>query len=147
MEDRIKQLYQQVILEHNRTPCFFEKNEGAPLIVDAYNPLCGDRFTLFFSLEEKQFSRVSFHGYGCAISKASASVLVKKIQDLHIDDFRKLFDMFYKIVSTGSEGGFGNIQDDELLAFSGARSFPGRQKCATLVWDGLSDFIQDKFNV
>ena len=86
MNERLKKLYKEVILEHNDQPFFFEKNENATHVLKAYNPLCGDRFELFFEIKDNQIESLTFHGFGCAISKASTSVLVKKLKGKTIDE-------------------------------------------------------------
>lgn len=131
-----KQLYQEVILRHSNAPFHFEKWEEAPIVIEAYNPLCGDQFRLFLELEEGRVKRVSFHGYGCAISKASTSILVEKILGMSVEEIRRLTKEFYKIVRP--DGGELNAgADEELAAFAAARHFPARLQCATLSWEAL----------
>ncbi len=139
MNERLKQLYQSVILKHHKEPVHFEENEAAPYILEAYNPLCGDKYRLFFELEGGKVSRMSFHGYGCAISKASSSVLVKKVEGVPVEEALRLCHAFLEMLQTGEEQPLS--ADEELDAFTAARSFPGRMKCATLSWEEMERFL------
>ncbi len=140
MNDRLKQLYQSVILKHSKEPVHFEKQETATHILEAYNPLCGDKFQLFFELQEGKLSRLSFHGYGCAISKASASVLVKKLEGLPVQEAQSLCREFLALLQAEDEK--AETSDEELAAFTAARAFPGRMKCATLSWEEMEKFLE-----
>ncbi len=138
MDDKLKELYKSVILEHDRSPFNYNKNESAEHIIQAYNEICGDRFDIFFDVKNGVISNICFHGYGCAISKASTSILIKKIKGQPIDDAKKIVDLFLNniIVNNSNE-----IKDEEFTAFSAAREFPARLKCATLAWDEMNKFL------
>ena len=142
MNDRLKQLYQSVILKHHKTPVHFEKNEQATYVLEAYNPLCGDKFQLFFEIEDGKISQLSFHGYGCAISKASASVLVKKLEGQPAEEGLALCREFLAMLQ--DEEGAPEADDEELAAFTAARAFPGRMKCATLSWEEMGAFLEER---
>ena len=142
MNDRLKQLYQSVILKHSKEPVHFEKKEQATYILEAYNPLCGDKFQLFFEIEDGKISQLSFHGYGCAISKASASVLVKKLEGRPVEEGLALCRQFLAMLQADKEG--PEDVDEELAAFAAARSFPGRMKCATLSWEEMEAFLEER---
>ena len=142
MNDRLKQLYQSVILKHSKEPVHFEKKEQATYILEAYNPLCGDKFQLFFEIEDGKISQLSFHGYGCAISKASASVLVKKLEGRLVEEGLALCRQFLAMLQADKEG--PEDVDEELAAFAAARSFPGRMKCATLSWEEMEAFLKER---
>ncbi len=146
MEEKMRMLYKKVILQHNDHPVAYEEREDAQFSIEAYNPLCGDRFKLYLNFENSRVKNVWFYGYGCAISKASTSVLVKKIRGLTRAEVALLFDSFYEIVSPGAQNN-GATQDEELEAFGGARHFPGRLKCATLSWDSLKEFMERQESV
>lgn len=139
MNDRLKQLYQTVILQHDKHPVRYEKREEAAVILEAYNPLCGDKFTLFLTIENDSIQHASFHGYGCAISKASTSVLVKNLEGKKIEELKNLVQNFRSIVD--AEATTEPALDSEFEAFAAARQFPGRLQCATLSWDRLADFL------
>jgi len=85
MNDKLKQLYKTVILKHNNAPFHYEKKEMAPHQLEAYNPLCGDRFNLFLDVKNGVIESIHFHGYGCAISKASTSVLAKNLEGKKVE--------------------------------------------------------------
>ncbi|MCB9267428.1 MAG: SUF system NifU family Fe-S cluster assembly protein [Lewinellaceae bacterium] len=142
MNDRLKQLYQSIILKHQKEPVHFEKNEQATYVLEAYNPLCGDKFQLFFEIEDGKISQLSFHGYGCAISKASASVLVKKLEGRPAEEGLALCREFLAMLQ--AEEGEPEADDEELAAFTAARAFPGRMKCATLSWEEMGAFLEER---
>ena len=109
-------------------------------MLEAYNPLCGDKFQLFFEIEDGKISQLSFHGYGCAISKASASVLVKKLEGRPAEEGLALCREFLAMLQ--DEEGATEADDEELAAFTAARAFPGRMKCATLSWEEMGAFLE-----
>lgn len=140
MNDRLKQLYQSVILKHHREPVHFEKNETATYIIEAYNPLCGDKFQLFFEVRDGVVEELSFHGYGCAISKASTSVLVKHLRGLPVEEALRQCREFHALLQ--EEDATPAADNEDFSAFTAARSFPGRMKCATLSWDEMEPFLK-----
>ncbi|MCB9294557.1 MAG: SUF system NifU family Fe-S cluster assembly protein [Lewinellaceae bacterium] len=142
MNDRLKQLYKSVILKHHKEPVHFGKNEEATHILEAYNPLCGDKFRLFFGIEDGKIHQISFHGYGCAISKASTSVLVKHLEGLPAEKALALCRQFEAMLQSEEET--PEAVNEEFAAFAAARSFPGRMKCATLSWEEMEKFLKGK---
>ena len=96
----LAQLYDAVILQHNRVPCHYEKRQTAQHIVEAYNPLCGDKFKLYLDIENGRVQQATFHGYGCAISKAATSVLMEKIQNRSIQDVNLLLKTYFEGLNT-----------------------------------------------
>lgn len=142
MEKRdLKDLYQSVILQHDREPFHYYKMEATDVILEAYNPVCGDQFRLFFKIEHQTVQEASFQGYGCAISKASTSVLIKKIQGISFDAIQLLLQDFQTIVAPKNL--LQLEPDSELAAFAAARQFPERLPCATLSWEALEKYLQD----
>ena len=139
MNEQLKALYQSVILKHDKSPFHYGKREGAIHIIKAYNAFCGDRFDIYFDIKNGVITDISFHGFGCAISKASTSVLVKKIENLPLEKVKTTIELFLKNVTPGENG--MTTSDDEITAFSAAKDFPGRQKCATLAWDEMKIFL------
>ena len=139
MNEQLKTLYQTVILKHNQQPFHFEKKEKATHQVDAYNPLCGDRFTLYFEIENEQIETMSFYGYGCAISKASTSILVKNMEGKSIKEGLSLCQNFQQMLEPNAEN--KNIDREEFEAFIAARDFPARLQCAILSWKAMQDFL------
>jgi nitrogen fixation protein NifU and related proteins len=139
MNEQLKNLYKTVILEHNARPFHFEKKESAGHVLEAYNPLCGDRFQIFFEIKNGVVSEACFHGYGCAISKASTSVLVKNLENQPVEKAQELCRAFLKMTDPASEEVIE--MDEEFTAFAVARDFPGRLKCATLSWEAVASAL------
>jgi nitrogen fixation NifU-like protein len=136
----LRELYQQVILDHNKNPRNFHEMEDATKIVDGYNPLCGDHYKIFVKVDGETIREVSFTGTGCAISKASASVMSSTVKGKSREEAEKLFDTFHKLV-TGDVTGLSADDLGRLAAFSGVSEFPARVKCATLAWHTLKSSL------
>jgi nitrogen fixation NifU-like protein len=139
----ISELYQEVILDHNQRPRNFRALEGAARRADGHNPLCGDRLTLFVELKEGRVAEIGFVGSGCAISKASASMMTEAIKGRTAGEAEALFQAFHGLVT-----GDGTIQADDprlgkLVVFAGVRDYPIRVKCATLAWHTLRAALED----
>jgi nitrogen fixation protein NifU and related proteins len=135
----LKGLYQEVILDHSKRPRNFRKLEGATAHADGYNPLCGDRVTIYLRLEGDRISGVSFKGSGCAISTASASILTETLKGKTQAEADELFDRFHDLVTgkpVESEAALG-----KLAVFSGVSEFPARVKCATLAWHTMKSAL------
>lgn len=133
----LRELYQEVILDHNKSPRNFRKMESPDRKVDGYNPLCGDHYTLFLKLEGDVIKDISFEGAGCAISKASASVMSSVVKGKTKAEAEELFSRFHKLV-TGELDPAGDLDGlGKLAAFSGVSEFPARVKCASLAWHTL----------
>jgi nitrogen fixation protein NifU and related proteins len=133
----LSELYQQVILDHNKKPRNFRKLENANHTAEGYNPLCGDQLTIYLDLEDGLVKEVGFEGSGCAISKASASMMTQAVKGRSKEQVETLFQEFHSMV-TGElneeteENNLGNLK-----IFAGVREFPVRVKCATLPWHTL----------
>lgn len=140
MNDRLKALYKTVIVKHSNEPVHFAKNESAQHILKASSPICGDRFTIFFDLEGGEFKNLSFYGHGCAVSKASTSILVQNLNNQPIQKALETCKEFYKHVDPAN--GLPDPAREEFEAFSAARLFPGRMQCATLSWDEMATFLK-----
>lgn len=137
----LRDLYQEVILEHSKAPRNFRQlSEGQR--AEGFNPLCGDHFTVFLKLENDLVSDVSFQGSGCAISKASASMMTQAVKGKSKAEAGKLFDTFHKLVTEGSDGDESDL--GKLAVFSGVSEFPVRVKCATLAWHTLKAALEGK---
>ena len=130
----IRELYQQVILDHNRSPRNFRKMDDATRSVEGFNPLCGDHYTVYLKLADGIITDVSFEGAGCAISKASASVMSSIVKGKTIKEAEELFRMFHQMVK--GEGASDEEREalGKLAAFAGVSEFPARVKCASLPW-------------
>jgi nitrogen fixation NifU-like protein len=133
----LRELYQEVILDHNRKPRNFRKLESADRICEGFNPLCGDRLTLFLDLEGNVIKDVSFEGTGCAISRASASMMTDALKGKTIADAQALFDRFHALVTSDPETPAAIDGLGKLAVFAGVREHPSRVKCATLSWHTL----------
>jgi nitrogen fixation NifU-like protein len=130
----IRELYQQVILDHNRSPRNFRKMADATKSMEGYNPLCGDHYTVYLKLSGDKIDDISFTGSGCAISKASASVMSATLKGKTRAEATRIFDEFHRLVT-------GLLPEEEqtpslgkLAAFAGVSEFPARVKCASLAW-------------
>jgi len=133
----IQDLYQQVILDHNRSPRNFRAMENATCSAEGFNPLCGDHYTVFVRLEGETVADLSFQGAGCAISKASASVMSALLKGKSRNEVEQAFETFHALVTRGLPEG-KDIEDlGRLGAFAGVNEFPARVKCAILPWHAL----------
>jgi nitrogen fixation NifU-like protein len=131
----LNELYQEVILDHNRRPRNYRRLEGASHHAEGYNPLCGDRVTVFVQIDGDRISDVAFEGSGCAISKASASLMTDRIKGATVAEARDLFERFHRMVTTPSDQEVEEL--GKLSALAGVREFPVRVKCASLAWHTL----------
>jgi len=125
-------LYQEVILDHNRRPHNFRVIGDANARQEGYNPLCGDRLTLYLTLEGDVIKDVAFQGSGCAISKASASLMTDALKGKTVGEARHMFDEFHAMIT--SDPGIPAPDLGKLSVFAGVREFPTRIKCASLAW-------------
>lgn len=140
--DKLSDLYRLVILEHNNTPLFFEKRPTAQHVIEAYNPLCGDKFKLFLDIENKTITAATFYGYGCAISKAATSVLLSKMQGQSLESVVSQIDTYFDILDTKNTSDTeGSKIEGELNAFRAVQQFPERRTCATLSGQAIKDFL------
>jgi nitrogen fixation NifU-like protein len=128
----LSELYQEVILDHNRRPRNFRVIEPATTKQEGYNPLCGDRLTLYLTMDGDVIKDVAFQGSGCAISKASASLMTEQIKGKTVAEARSLFDRFHAMITSDPEAPLGELGKLDVLA--GVREFPTRVKCASLAW-------------
>jgi nitrogen fixation NifU-like protein len=130
-------LYQEVILDHNRSPRNFGELPEATHQADGHNPLCGDRLTVFLQVEDDVLSAIRFIGEGCAISKASASIMTEHLQGKSVAEANDWFAKVHAML-TGSGGSVDLGEFGKLAALSGVCEFPVRVKCATLAWHTMS---------
>lgn len=137
MTSDLRGLYQDVILDHSKRPRNFRVLEEPRQYAEGYNPLCGDKVTIYLRLEGDRIRDVSFQGSGCAISTASASILTESLRGKTRAEAESLFERFHDLV-TGKEPGNGKGSPlGKLAVFSGVSEFPARVKCATLAWHTL----------
>jgi nitrogen fixation NifU-like protein len=138
----LRDLYQEVILEHSKAPRNYRALPNANQKAEGYNPLCGDHFTVYLEVEGDSIRDISFEGSGCAISKASASMMTQSLKGKTRTEAEKLFGQFHKLVTSGPNGNLGEL--GKLAVFSGVSEFPVRVKCATLAWHTLQAALQGK---
>lgn len=124
-------LYQSVILDHNRRPRNFRRLDDADRTAAGDNPVCGDQFTVFLKLQDGTIDDIAFHGEGCAISKASGSLMTTLMKGKTREEAQELFTEFHRLLTTGE---FDPTELSDMSAFAGVHQFPARIKCATLAW-------------
>jgi nitrogen fixation protein NifU and related proteins len=138
----LRDLYQEVILEHSKAPRNYKALVAANHKAEGYNPLCGDRFTVYLEMDGDTIREVGFQGAGCAISKASASMMTQSVKGKTKAEAERIFHQFHELVT-------GHSHEDEtelgkLAVFSGVSEFPVRVKCATLAWHTLEAALEGK---
>jgi nitrogen fixation NifU-like protein len=133
----LSELYQQVILDHNKKPRNFRRMEDATQHAEGFNPLCGDQLTVYLRMENGVVEEVSFEGSGCAISKAAASMMTQAVKGKTHDEVEKLFAEFHRMVTGKLEVETTPNDLGHLKIFAGVREFPARVKCASLPWHTL----------
>jgi nitrogen fixation NifU-like protein len=133
----LSNLYQEVILDHTKKPRNFRVMKEANHKADGYNPLCGDKVTVYLKIEDGKISDISFQGSGCAISTASASILTETLKGKTEAEAEALFESFHDLVTKGEASGGSGPDLGKLEVFSGVSEFPARVKCATLSWHTL----------
>ena len=140
----LRELYQEVILDHNRSPRNFRRMEDASQTAEGNNPLCGDHYTVYLKVEGDVIKDISFEGAGCAISKASASLMSGVVKGKTRAEAVAVFEQFHKLVigeftSVAQLNGLG-----KLAAFAGVSEFPARVKCAILAWHTLRAALESR---
>ena len=132
----LSELYQEILLEHNSKPRNFRKLDQPSHTADGYNPLCGDQISLYLQVEDGVITDVGFQGSGCAISRASASMMTQSIKGQKLEDAESVFDQFHRMLTeVDAELDYDQLGDLETLA--GVSEFPTRIKCAILAWHTL----------
>ena len=132
----LKDLYRDVILDHNRHPRNFGRIEGTDAQADGHNPLCGDRLTVFVRLNGEQVEDIRFEGKGCAISTASASLMTEAVKGKDRAAIQSLYDKVHELLTEQDAAADASL--GKLAALSGVREFPARVKCASLCWHTLN---------
>ena len=144
MLDQIRDLYQEVVFDHNRNPRNFRVMADANRTIEGFNPLCGDRITLYVKVSHGLIEDVSFQGAGCAISTASASLMTEIVKGQTEAEAEKLFETFHRM-TTGKNGDDINLEEiGKLAVLSGVRAYPARVKCATLAWHSLQAALKNE---
>lgn len=137
----LKDLYREVILDHNRSPRNFGTLDAPDRVVNGVNPLCGDKMTLYLKLDGDRIEDIRFEGTGCAISVASSSLMTERVKGKPIDKTLELFDDVHDMLTGLSEP---DERMEKLAALAGVREYPSRVKCASLSWHALKSALTSK---
>jgi len=144
----LKQLYQDIILEHGKSPRNLGQCEGYNYDAKGYNPLCGDKVHVYLKLDsEKKVEGLTFEGDGCAISLASASIMTELVKGKSFDEAKEIMNAFLDMIKNTSKIQSNHLDKDEktkIMSLSGVKQFPMRVKCATLSWHTLNSAIKGK---
>lgn len=135
--NEIQELYQQVILDHNKNPRNYGELPQATNIAEGHNPLCGDHIQITAIIENDIIKDLKFQGSGCAISKASASIMTTLVIGKTVEEAKQMFDVFHKIVTSDIRDRIDTIELGKMAVFAGVREYPARVKCASLSWHTL----------
>jgi len=139
----LTELYQEVILEHSKAPRNFRKPAVVNQEAEGYNPLCGDRCTVYLDMEDGGIKDIGFQGSGCAISRASASMMTQMVKGKSKAQAAQLFEQFHNLVTGKSEA--AKAEDlGKMAVFAGVSKFPARVKCATLAWHTLQSALENQ---
>ena len=138
--NNLTELYQELILDHNKNPQNFYRMKNATQQLKGFNPLCGDQITIYLKINKKTIKDISFQGSGCAISKASASLMTLTLKDKNKTEIEKIFKQFEQLIKNGQD----TSSLGKLSSFAGLHKFPSRFKCAFLAWATLAKIIQIK---
>jgi nitrogen fixation protein NifU and related proteins len=146
MNNELIELYQEIILDHNRRPRNYCQINPTTHIAQGHNPLCGDQLTIFLNIKDEIVQDISFKGEGCAISKASASLMTLDLKGKSIEQINKQFNKVIEMLITQKEQPIHAFleQTSDLASLSGVRQFPARIKCATLAWHTMKAAIEGK---
>ena len=136
--DDLRELYQETILDHNQSPQNFGRLEFSTHSGDGYNPLCGDKLFLTLEVHDSKVKDIRFDGSGCAISKASASIMTTLVKGKTVSEAEALFDLFHELVTTGKSK---TTNLGKLSVMAGVYKYPVRVKCATLAWHTLKNCL------
>jgi len=144
----LKQLYQDIILEHGKSPRNLGKCEGYSHEAKGYNPLCGDKVHVYLKLDNgKKVESLTFEGDGCAISLASASIMTELVKGKSFEEAKEIMNAFLDMIKNTSEIQTNHLDEDQktkLMSLSGVKQFPMRVKCATLSWHTLNSAMEEK---
>ncbi len=135
----LEELYQEVIMEHNRRPRNFQELKDSNRSAEGFNPFCGDAITLYLKLEGERITDMGFQGSGCAISRASASLMTETVKGKSTEEIQRIFNAFHNMLTRGDKVEMESEDDllGDLEALAGVSEFPTRVKCATLSWHAL----------
>lgn len=142
----LRELYQELIIDHGRHPRNFSVMQSATVLKEGFNPLCGDRLTLFLQIENNIVVNATFQGSGCAISMASASLMTEALKNKTVAEAKNIFELFHTMVTSDAHPDAAVL--GKLMVLQGVCEFPSRVKCATLAWHTMiAAVMQDEGNV
>jgi len=141
--DDLRELYQEVILDHNKNPKNYGKLASANHASEGYNPLCGDHLNLYLQVEDGRIRDLSFEASGCAISKASASLMTAELKGKSLAEAQQLFKKFQHLITSRSDSEPDTDELGKLVVFAGVREFPLRVKCASLAWHTMKAALNE----
>jgi nitrogen fixation NifU-like protein len=145
MDDNLRELYQEIILDHSRHPRHFGPLDSANHVAEGFNPLCGDKVKVYLQVDEAdKIADVSFEGRGCAISVASASLMTEMLKGRDIKDAEKLMDGFVSLVKGEEVDALSADDREQLEVMAGVSAFPMRVKCATLAWHAMKAALDNE---
>jgi len=143
----LRELYQELIVDHSKKPRNFRKLPEATCSADGYNPLCGDKLKLFLKVEDGVIKDASFEGAGCAISTASASIMTEMLKGQKVEDAKALFETFHYMVTSSKHPQATGTGLGKLAVFAGVSEFPARVKCATLAWHTMKTALDGSHEI
>jgi nitrogen fixation NifU-like protein len=143
----LRELYQEVILDHNKRPRNYRTLESPTRVAKGHNPLCGDRLTLYVNLEGNRIADLAFEGSGCAISKASASLMTEAVKGKTVAEAEALFERFHDLVTSPPDEPATTNGLGKLAVFAGVREYPARVMCASLAWHTMKNAVEDRSEV
>ena len=147
MTEDLQELYQEIVMEHNWKPRNFRKIDNPTCSAHGFNPFCGDTITLYLTLKDDIVTDVSFEATGCAISKASASLMTEAVKGKTVEKAQTIFGKFHHLVTHGDNGDGDDEDLGDLVVLAGVRAFPTRIKCATLSWHALRGALKGEETV
>ena len=139
----LRELYQQIILDHNKNPRNFGKIDAANRVREGYNPLCGDHMHVYLHVAGDTIADISFEGSGCAISKASASLMTAALKGKPVPAAVAMFEKFQEMVTAEVDAPVDDQSLGKMAVFAGVREFPMRVKCATLAWHTMKAAVDE----
>lgn len=142
MNELLQELYREVIVDHGRRPRNFKKLEPCTHSLEGFNPLCGDKLTVYLTVDNDQIQDVTFEGAGCAISMASASLMTEMLKGQSVEKAHEFFQAFRTLV-TQDDAEIDEQQLGKLIALAGVKAYPMRVKCATLAWHTLEGALNN----
>lgn len=144
MSEELRELYQEVILDHNKSPRNYRAIDDANCRATGKNPLCGDSVVVYAKVEDGIIQDISFQGLGCAISKSSASLMTTELKGKSIDEAHEIFNTFHDMVTGDPSVEADADQLGKMVVFAGVREYPARVKCASLAWHTIEAALRDQ---